>query len=68
MVAARPKKGALFVRCTDEEAACIRQAAKSEHRSLSGFILNAVLTRIEAKGKLLRAGDQPDAKGAVASR
>jgi uncharacterized protein (DUF1778 family) len=50
----RTKTGALFVRCSDEEAERIRHAAMSERRTVSGFILNAVLGRIEARDKLLR--------------
>ncbi len=52
--ATRLKTGTLLLRCTDEEAEGIRHAAKSEQRTLSGYILNAVLSRIDAKEKLLR--------------
>ncbi|MGE5207179.1 MAG: DUF1778 domain-containing protein [Chlamydiota bacterium] len=37
---------ALLVRCSEEEAEMIRDAAKRERRTISGFILNAVLNRI----------------------
>jgi CheY-like chemotaxis protein len=36
---------ALVVRCSQEQAAEIREAAKHERRTLSGYILNAVLSR-----------------------
>ncbi len=50
----RTKKAALFVRCTDEEAERIRHAAKMERRTVSGFVLNAVMNRIEQRDKVLR--------------
>ncbi len=37
---------AVLVRCTEEEAEAIRRAAKRERRSISGYILNAVMNRI----------------------
>jgi len=37
---------AVLVRCSPEEADAIRRAAKRERRSISGFILNAVMNRI----------------------
>ncbi len=58
VVATRFKTGTLLLRCTDEEAEAIRHAAKLEHRTLSDYILNAVLSRIEAKEKLLSAAAQ----------
>lgn len=57
MLLRRLKAGTLFLRCTDEEAEEVRRAAKSERRTVSGYILNAVLSRIEAKEKLLREAD-----------
>lgn len=50
----RTRKGALFLRCSEEEAERIRSAARAERRNLSGYILNAVLSRIDAKEKLMR--------------
>ncbi len=50
----RGKTGALFVRCTPEEAERIRHAAKQERRTVGGYILNAVITRIEQREKLLQ--------------
>ncbi len=43
------KKTAFLVRCTEEEADLIRHAAAVEHRTLSGYILNAAITRIKAR-------------------
>jgi uncharacterized protein (DUF1778 family) len=40
------RRTALLVRCSEEEAEAIRAAAKRERRTISGFILNAVLNRI----------------------
>jgi len=37
---------ALLVRCSEEEAQLIRSAAKHERRTLSGFILHTVISRI----------------------
>ncbi len=37
------KKTAILIRCTPETAAKIREAAQAERRSLSEFVLNAVL-------------------------
>lgn len=39
---------ALLVRCTSEEAAAIRAAAIRERRTLSGFILHAVMNRLRS--------------------
>ena len=46
------KRTALLVRCSEEEAQAIREAAKRERRTLSGFMLNAVLTRMARHGRL----------------
>ena len=48
----RQKASALFIRCSDGEAERIRNAAKAERRTLSGFVLNAVLNRIEMREKM----------------
>ena len=60
VAAVRTKAGALLVRCTDEEAERIRQAAKTERRTLSSFILNAVNNRIEARERLQRQTASPE--------
>ncbi len=43
------KKTAILVRCTVEEADVIRKAAAIERRTLSGFILNAVMNRVRLR-------------------
>ncbi len=47
----RTKRAALLVRCSAEEAERIRQAAEGERRTISGFILNAVMQRIALREK-----------------
>lgn len=39
----KEERAALLIRCSSQEAELIRQAAKCERRTLSGFVLNAVL-------------------------
>ncbi len=46
------KRAAIYVRCTSEEAEKIRQAARIERRTISGYILNAALSRIELRARL----------------
>jgi uncharacterized protein (DUF1778 family) len=57
------RRTALLVRCSDKEAEDIRQAAKRERRTLSGFILNAVLNRIANQKKIEAAWRKKDADG-----
>jgi hypothetical protein len=40
-------RSALLVRCSEQEAQTIHEAAKRERRTLSGFILNLVMNRIK---------------------
>ena len=47
------KRAAIYVRCTPEEAEKIRKAARAERRTISGYILNAALGRLELRQKLL---------------
>ncbi len=47
------ERTALLIRCTVEEAEKIRQAAKAERRTLSGYILNSVMARIEMRERML---------------
>ncbi len=66
MPATRHKTGTLLLRCTEVEAEEIRHAARQEHRTLSGYVLNAVLNRIEAREKLLReANNRPESLQAL---
>ncbi len=46
------KKTAILVRCTQEEADQIRKAAALERRTLSGYVLNAVMNRIRTRGAM----------------
>lgn len=45
------ERTALLVRCTIREAELIREAAKAERRTITGYILNAVLQRIAVREK-----------------
>ena len=47
------ERTALLVRCTIREAGLIRGAAKVERRTISGYILNAVLQRIAVREKAM---------------
>jgi uncharacterized protein (DUF1778 family) len=42
----------LLVRCSKEEAATIRHAAKHEHRTMSSYILHSVMARVEHQKQL----------------
>lgn len=46
MSSKRGDKTALLIYCTREEAERIRTAAKRERRTISGFVMNAVMTRL----------------------
>ncbi len=46
---------ALLVRCSAEEAQTIREAARRERRTISGFVLNAVMNRITASRRVEQA-------------
>ncbi len=43
------EKTAILIRCTLEEADLIRKAAALERRTLSGYIINAVMNRINVR-------------------
>ena len=49
----RNRRTAVLVRCTKDEAAAIRWAARRERRTISAFILNALDSRIQSHGKIL---------------
>ena len=55
----RNKSAALFICCSDEDAEKIRIAAKAERRTVSGYILNAVISRIDAREKMLQQSAPP---------
>ena len=46
------ERATLLIRCTREEAEAIRHAAKREHRTISGYVLNAVMYRLAREGQL----------------
>jgi hypothetical protein len=50
----KESRTALLIRCTEEEANTIREAAKQRRRTVSGFVLHAVISRISVQ----RAGLQ----------
>lgn len=53
------ERTSLLVRCTTQEAEAIRKAAKRERRSISGFILNAVMNRLVSQAAIMdRIGPQ----------
>lgn len=60
---AKPRT-ALLVRCSEEEAEMIREAAKHERRTISGFVLNAVLNRIAHKKRIEQTWQRPAGGGA----
>jgi uncharacterized protein (DUF1778 family) len=47
------ERTALLVRCTAQEAEAIRRAAKRERRSISGFVLNAVMNRLASQAAIM---------------
>lgn len=42
------ERKALLIRCSNQEAELLRESAKGERRTLSGFVLNAVLQYLAA--------------------
>ena len=42
------KRTVLLIRCTEEEAIAIRNAAQRERRTVSGYVLNAVMHRVKS--------------------
>ena len=50
-----PKRTAILIRCTEEEAARIRQAAQRERRTVSAFVLHAVTNRMRVQETANRA-------------
>jgi uncharacterized protein (DUF1778 family) len=53
-MAKRKKNCALFIRCIGDEAERIRKAAKAERRTVSGFVLKAVMNHIDMREKMLQ--------------
>lgn len=50
---------ALLIRCTEEEAEAIREAASLQRRTVSGFVLQAVMNRIAIQRRLEAAVRKP---------
>jgi hypothetical protein len=50
----RAERTAFLIRCSREEADKIRAAAKRERRMMSGYVLNAVLSRIAYSERVRR--------------
>ena len=48
------RRTALLMRCSWEEAETIRATAKRERRTVSGYVLHAVFSRIGYTGRLER--------------
>jgi uncharacterized protein (DUF1778 family) len=47
-----PSRTALLIRCSVEEAAKIRSAARAERRTLSGYVMQAVMNRLSVDDRL----------------
>jgi uncharacterized protein (DUF1778 family) len=47
------KRTALLLRCSEEEANLIRDAAKHERRTVSAYIVHAVMSRLRNREKLV---------------
>jgi uncharacterized protein (DUF1778 family) len=47
-----PERTALLICCTREEAERIREAAKRERRSISGFVMNAIQIRFSVESRI----------------
>jgi uncharacterized protein (DUF1778 family) len=52
------KRTALLVRCTEEEAETIRDSARAERRTISGFVLNVVFRHLESPPNGQRTVDE----------
>ncbi len=50
---------ALLIRCTEEEAKAIREAASLQRRTVSAFVLHAVMNRIAINQRLQAAVRTP---------
>ena len=53
---------AILVRCTQEEAERIRHAAAHERRTVSAYVVKAVMNRIENRERALAAFEQMQQK------
>lgn len=57
MLGPKKTKSILF-RCSEEDYECIRNAALAEHRTLSGFLLDAALKKVREAASETKALDQ----------
>lgn len=57
----------LAISCTSDEAEAIREAAKRERRTISAFVINAVMIRLAYQGTLQQRR-QPDRGNAPRNR
>jgi hypothetical protein len=48
----REERSALLIRCSKQEAEVIREAAKHERRTVSSYVLNAVMSRMSLQQRL----------------
>lgn len=54
---------ALVIYCTREEAEQIKLAAKRERRTISGFVMNAVMSRFVVEARLRERRDEFSPRG-----
>ncbi len=53
------KRTAILVRCTEPEAAQIRQAARRERRTVSAYVIRAVMNRMRVREQFLSPELEP---------
>jgi uncharacterized protein (DUF1778 family) len=53
------QRTAILIRCTRAEAELIRRAARAQRRTISGFILNAIMTRLQARVRVVAGAHPP---------
>jgi uncharacterized protein (DUF1778 family) len=49
------KRTALLIHCSNEEAQQIREAARRERRTISGYVLHAVMSRLASQASQRKA-------------
>jgi hypothetical protein len=63
MIGKSHKKTALLIYCEPEEAERVRLAAKRERRTISGYVMNAVMNRLAVESRIherrKQSGDEP---------
>jgi 3-deoxy-D-arabino-heptulosonate 7-phosphate (DAHP) synthase class II len=45
----KESRSALLIRCTEEEANAIREAAKQQRRTVSAFVIRALMNRVSVQ-------------------